>query len=527
MSEVGALQNLLRLARQGEVSRPLDAALRLVAGELPAGIRVGDRLPVSVVRSASVPALVKIQGAPLNVELAGWRPGATLTAVVTQLTPQPTFQLAAGPAFHFAAQSVPAGIRLGDATPLTIVQAADLSLVVNFQGKQLTVQMPALPPGTELNARWTQLTPRPVLEAALPVLNPATPLPRLRAGDIVAVQVLRELPGGTVQIALGGVPLEAEAPPGIAPGSQLNVQVASLQPQLVLHILDREALPESPLLPLLRNGVAGQADGARTYAELQALLDLRTPTDSTGEPAGAGLTRLRNQLAALLPERGPPPFEQIVRLVQDGGLHYEAKLARAALAGATDIFRQVAASDLKGLLLHALGSTQTAAPVTADPATQPLTGFLQQLEAQQALNLLAKARNLPYQLQLPIQTPQGLTTAALAIEADEGGNRQGGRQEAGYNLFFSLDLEGLGPTRIDAHLTKDTARVLFYLKPGEPLARLEADLPAFQQALRALGFAEVLTAARPLSELAPEQRTKLQALAAGLPAAMNLVDARG
>jgi hypothetical protein len=271
--------------------------------------------------------------------------------------------------------------------------------------------------------------------------------------------------------------------------------------------------------------LGGRAPVAESLTTLrQALADFTAPENV--EPPPASVARLQAALDRLMPEQAPPKAEEVAAFVRDGGLQFEAKLARAAQDGSPAAAR-VIERYVKGLTLKALGDLHAAgSSPRAEGLTAALVHHLGNVESQQALNLLARLHGEPLQLQIPFWAGQQLATAFLSVEPDDsaGGGQGGPRQ--GFNVLFFLDLDGLGRTRIDAHFGDQAARVVFFVEGDESLRRVRAELPAFGQNLRTMGFEDVLLGARPPGEMAPERRQKAEALALGVPAGVHLVDVR-
>src|SRR5262249_39631178 len=230
-------------------------------------------------------------------------------------------------------------------------------------------------------------------------------------------------------------------------------------------------------------------------------------------------------------------------------LHYEAKLAAAAEQG-SNALAAVVQRDLKGLLLQTLheldergasksdsgrpasvntayrGTEAVAARNPQPSLTAPLTQHLNNIEAQQAVNVLAQTRGEAFQLQVPFPTPQGMTTAYLAVERDGRGESEQPDQEANHNVLLMFDLDTLGPTRIDARLDATNLSAVFYVQRDDALTLLRAELPTFKDRLHALGYRQVLLDARPLHQLDPERRQKFDALSASVPANRSLIDVK-
>jgi hypothetical protein len=147
------------------------------------------------------------------------------------------------------------------------------------------------------------------------------------------------------------------------------------------------------------------------------------------------------------------------------------------------------------------------------------------------VNLLAQAHGTPYQLQLPLFTGQGWTTAFLSIQPEkwsegEAGNQDKGEAGKGYKILFLLDLEGLGQTKIDAHLAGKSLWVTFYVSQNDSVPLLQNELPGFRLALEAMGYDKVLLVAKPVKLLSPENEKRFAVLARGVPANVSLLDVK-
>jgi len=280
---------------------------------------------------------------------------------------------------------------------------------------------------------------------------------------------------------------------------------------------------ETQAAQIVRVNLAERAPVAESLVALrQAIAELVAPENVMPPPAS--IAKLQTTLDRLLPEQAPPSAAGLAAFVRDGGLLLEAKLARAAETGPAA--GRVIDGDVKGLVLQSLHDVQAGGAAQADGLVAALAQHLGGIETQQALNLLAHLHGEALQLQLPFYAGQDLTTAFLSVEPDgsPGGQKGGGR--SGYNVLFLLDLDRLGRTRIDAHFSGPSMRVVFYLEGEQSLQRVRSELPAFGQVLRGLGYEEVLLAARPAGEMPPERRQKVEAMALGVPAGVHLVDVR-
>lgn len=469
--------------------------------------------------------------------------------------------------------SNPANLQVGERINGSVVQTTAQGAVLNLKGNRILVD--GLPefvkPGSEIMVRVAGLFPEPVLEMETgnrpqtTMLTKGQPLlevpggpeaaraPLLELGQQVTAQVKEQLGGGRLLVEVNGNLLEAAVQGGIPealargdvrPGSSLQVRVEQVQPQVVLRILAQTPGVEGEAVEILRTNLAERVPVSQSLQALQlALNQLRAEGGLASLPPSAA--KLQALVQNIFAGETPPTAEQLKNFISNGGFQFEAKLMQLAdsSAGKAQLSEKLARlasenpqalarivdRDVKGSILQVLNDLKTA-PESAQSQTLsgPLVNHLNHIEVQQAINLLAQVHQEPYLLQFPYFNGQEFSTAFLSVEPDgQGdGNSGNGGKERGYNVLFQLDLERMGQTRIDTHLTSTTVRAIFYVEDNQALADLRAELPAFRQQLFAMGYQEVLLAANALGHLSPQKRQKFQALEAGIPKNVNLVDVR-
>jgi hypothetical protein len=434
----------------------------------------------------------------------------------------------------------------------TVVSLAGQNALIELNGTPVVfAALQELHVGAELFVKVAQVAPKLLLEIAPQPVKSSVRLPPLTVGQELEAKIVEELADGTVLVDIEGAFLEADAPENVPVGKAFAARVEQLRPQVVLQLLN-EALSDletsapselqTQVTRLLRENiphhtVTGESLDA-LMRELNALVD-----QSASVAIPASLLKLQAVIKKILPEQTALTAERLATFVRDSGLQYEAKLLRAAEQPPPDLpqaLPRLVEGDLKGLLLQVLKDLNAARPPEAESRrTQgemetktlaQLTNHLEHIESQQAVNVLAQAQGEPYQLQIPLFTSQGITTAFLSIEAERQGNKEGrGRNKEkgkGYNILFMLDLEGFGQTRIDAHIDEKSLWVAFYVDRDEALALLKKELGGFRETLQSLSYDEVLLVAKPLGQLAPEKRRKFDALTIGAPTSVHLLDVK-
>jgi hypothetical protein len=343
-------------------------------------------------------------------------------------------------------------------------------------------------------------------------------LPPLQLGQEIDAVVLQLLPGDRLLLELGGRQVEANSLSGLTAGQQLRLSVEQLQPQLLLHITEVVPTIEAEAAKLLRSHLPAHADAGELLEQLASLIDIK----SASPPIGTALIKLRQTIETLLSDGAPPSADSLKNLLQNGGIYYEAKLLHAVKED-PQRFREIADGDLKGLLLSAL--KEDGADFSSAAFRNAISAQLNNLETQQAVNLLAQLDGGTFQFQIPFFTGTGFSTAALSVESDgKGTANPQDKKSGGYNLLFLLDLENFGRTRIDAHVTEKGLRVIFYVDRESSIALLRQELPSFRETLWAMGYHEVLLAAKPLKDIPAEKRQKFDAIAVGAPTSIHLLD---
>ncbi len=271
-------------------------------------------------------------------------------------------------------------------------------------------------------------------------------LPALELGQELEGMVVEELGGGRLLLKVGATLIEAEGPGELGAGQHLRLRVEQLQPQVLLHVTEIEPTLDAEAARLLRAHLPAHADSAELLDSLQHKLAAVLDPLSAGGPTAEKLTRLRDSIDTLLVGNRPLTSEKLQSLARDGGLFYEAKLFSAA-ANEGEQLLKIGDVDLKGLLLSALEESKA----FSTGLRSAITAQLDNLETQQAVNLLAQLDGGVIQMQIPVFTGARFSTAALAVEADGDGESAPREGKSGYSLLVMLDLEEFGRTRIDAH----------------------------------------------------------------------------
>ncbi len=397
-----------------------------------------------------------------------------------------------------------------------------------------------LPPQPDLNKRdqvaLTVLTVRP--QITVRIAKAETTEARssqdvgLRDGQTTAARVLAQNSDGTVQIDLNGRIVTADAPADVEVGSLLPVKVRDVGGHLMLSILRGEKGIEALAQYFLKEQVRSRDSLGRVLGglldRLRALVELSDAAEAseqggTAKTPGNQAAQQQESLAGLkqllefFQLQEEPGQAAIERSVHDGGLFLEAKLADGAAGQMSDA--AALAGDLKAALLKAAD-----APPTPDAQFNALVqDATSELERMQLSNVLSQLNEGALLWQLP-GWPNS-SPISLRIERDD---ETVGSQDApdAWQFLVSVDLDRLGPVRVDSRLQGGTFRAIFYVD-AEHVAEFKAELSALQQELTGEEFSKVMLAVRDVDDLPNGLARKFQDVTEGASSSVNVVDVEG
>lgn len=500
-------------------------------------------------------AIVRITGGNLaNAPL-----GELLQATVTQASPREAVLTVNGQAITVrpGPTGFPAALQPGATLAVRVQGGAATALEVVGQLPTPTAPAGNTPALTNRTAVPTDAAPR---IATVPL---ATPNSQTTPARVALVDVLAVLPDGRVRVRVDGEETTATSAHTLAPGGRYVAQVERTPAGLALR-----PVPEGPnLLAVLAGAILRTARPPDLAATLKPLLtELTTlqttppPATATGTPTlptavRAAANTVSETIRAFLPaDPRPPNPEELRALVADGGLHFEAKLARlvpdegevspapspakepAAEKPGTPATPTTAAStpttrpandpvgpDLKGDLLRLLQSVQDLGAAAQLPAAR---ATLNGIEAQQATNALSQANGTPYFLQVPFPDGGVWRTMHLSLEPERNGNQTDEEKPESFRMLMHVPLTDLGETWIDAGVAGKRLRAVMYFDQPQVRDRVRSELPALKGELESDGFSEVLLDVRSASDLPTKHRRQVSAMHAGRPESLSLVDVR-
>ncbi len=505
--------NPLQLANA--MTTPQSAAVaqlyRLVAGDI-SQVPTGQTLPATVVKATAGETVLSLAGQQVTIK--GTVPANVGEVVNVRVQPgaKPTV-------------AVVGGVGTSPPVPLSQGRGGD-------QGAEI--------PDTSTDAPQASQVEHPLSsgKGGRGVRSEAMSAPPQRANvgigayrqppptEPTVVDVIAREPGGQFRVRIDGREATATSSQQLQPGGRYVVQIDRTPAGLVLR-----PLPDSPQLPARVATAILRTDKPPPLGETLPSL-VKELTQAAGESlpaprAGSTASNDTQKAAAVVKEVAvkllPSPDEaptahKIKQLVEDGGTHFEAKLARAADTSRPDRpALPTPNTDLKsGLLSLARTVTDLSAAFPAAAAT------LDGIERQQAVNVLAQQSGGMAVVQIPFPDGPHWRTLGLGIEPDHNSQPDSAGRPTAFRVMMHVPLTTLGETWIDASAEATRLRAVLYVSDAEARDRVRAELPELRSELQAGGFGEVLLDVRPAVDLTESQRRKANAIREGVPEGVGL-----
>lgn len=527
--------------------------LPILAGDLK-GLLPGELLSATVSSVGSGEAVLSLKGQTVTVRTAsGLEPGATFLVRLTGGVTTPTLELVSRAPNASPESSARVGTNPGvnpdplnparaPSAPPAATNARSLP-TTNAPGGTTTgsVGLSRITTGTPDTIRQGSVPSDPTPSAGSASQHAATTAASPTRASVALVDVLSAGQDGRVQVRIDGQTTVATTTEPLTPGSRYVLQVEQTPAGLTLSPpADTPNIPEITAAAILRGSPPPDL-GAAVAPLLAELATIRASSTNSGDettPLQAAADTVHQALQAILPSDGTPPTTAGLRsLVEDGGLQYEAKLARSAAETTTPPPAASSATqtdpstaprsaseavpDLKDGLLRLIQAARDLGQAVQLPvAKQTLNG----IEAQQAANMVAQTQGTPYVLQVPFPDGADWRTLHLAVDREPRNQSGDGGQDAGVRMLMHVPLSGLGETWIDAGVSGSRLRAVLYLESPTAQNQVRAELPGLESDLRASGFSEVLLDVRPADSLPLRQRQQAAAMQVGRSSGGSILD---
>jgi len=337
------------------------------------------------------------------------------------------------------------------------------------------------------------------INSILEVSRAHLPLSNLVPGETLTVSVMEKFSTNQYLLSLKDASITARSDIPLNPGEKLQVKVQSVQPQIILAVVDtqkqstdakvNERLLQWRVNPDSLTQLLGKV------AEFSAHLKSGDLPLVMSQRNIDGLIKLFNNIVFSAQTKTNPLF--VKDFVTQIGLLLESDLGKIATHSAKDGRVPVPAENLKASLLILSAAITEAqkniakydAPVLAK--LMNLSSFtseaLKTIEARQAVNVVYQQNESGLYLQIPLMLGEALRQTDVFITPDDK-NAKGSKKFSSCNVVIFLDLDNLGEIYIDASVREGRIRCIIQCEREEVKLLVAAAAGQLKEALGGIGY---------------------------------------
>lgn len=340
---------------------------------------------------------------------------------------------------------------------------------------------------------------QPVTKNTLEILRTAASLAGISIGETLSATILEKLSANKYLLALKNLQIPATSAIPLSAGEKLIVKVSSLQPQIVLNIMDgkvqagdikvNEKLLQWRSNPESLLQVIGKV---AQFTELLRSVDMQQRI-SPGEIEK--LIKLFESIIFSSKTKNNPLF--LKDFVAKTGLLLESTLRQIVAEARKGFVDKPMEDNLKTLLLKLSSSIQEVLKDTSklDSSIMAklvnLASFsneaLQSIEAKQILNTVFQESDNGLVLQVPIALGDGFRLADIFIRPEDK-KREGKEKFSSCSVVVFLDMDFLGKLAINASIREGNFSCLIKCEEEEIKTLINNELDKLKSALCAIGY---------------------------------------
>ncbi|WP_177418834.1 flagellar hook-length control protein FliK [endosymbiont of Lamellibrachia barhami] len=336
------------------------------------------------------------------------------------------------------------------------------------------------------------------LPNALPQENP---IQNLKPGQILQATALSDTQNSQLKLQIGVTRLIAQTQVAIKSGQQLTLSVekGGKFPELrLLTTFSREQLQANALKMLLPR----QQPLAQLFDKIAAQL-----SNTSSNPAPGNVRQAIDGLVGRLLSIDQPQFQQQLRTaLQNSGLFTEAHLLQGSGNPADLKLNLLRLFELINTLLPGKGlnpqqsaaaliaSDSSGTPLPADSPLRFLLDLLKQLDGGLARIQSNQLASLPqedptrqtWQFELPVRHIEQLDVFRIRLQKEPG--KSGEKEDAVWSLTLRMNLEPLGPMRVQLRLQGEAISSVLWAEQAETTSLIKNNLEKLRSALEKAGL---------------------------------------
>ena len=325
------------------------------------------------------------------------------------------------------------------------------------------------------------------------------PLPNLVPGETLTVSVIEKQSSNQYLMAMKDASIMAKSDIPLNVGEKLQVKVQSVQPQIVLNVIDpqKQNMDAKVNEKLLQWRINPDALPQLLSKVDEFSINLKSVdwSQSMSQTKIDVLMKLINNITLSSQTRTNPLF--VKDFVSQIGLMLESDLGKMASLAAKGAPTAILAENLKTSLLKLSAAITDILkdPAKMDPQVASklmnLSSFtsdaLKALEARQAVNVIYQQNESGLYLQVPLALGGALRQADIFITPDDK-NAADAKKYSSCSVVIFLDLDYLGEIYIDASVREGRIRCLIKCESDEAKELLASSADQLKEALGSIGY---------------------------------------
>ncbi|HPX55137.1 MAG TPA: flagellar hook-length control protein FliK [Syntrophales bacterium] len=339
--------------------------------------------------------------------------------------------------------------------------------------------------------------------------------PDLHPGDRLDAQVTRKLGEGKILVLLKGTQVEADTKIPLQVGQKIQVQVESLEPQVLLRLVADDAAGErgkiTGYLKAFRSDPQAFADLFEAAADLFKPDHLKTLSNGLLRSQARSLGQMIRTLIFSSETLENPLF--IRDFVFRSGFLLERALDRHLKEGApAETKAQPGADNLKSALIRFGAEVRQWLGSRPDIPAEEFKTLIRlaeyadrsvhSLETQQILNVLSRDQENRFMVQIPFAFSQNLAMQDIFIEF--GGNpAEENEKGSPFRIVFFLNFDALGEMMIDVVIRDQELAADLSCQNVDVMTLVSSSLEKLKENLDSLGFRVVRMACDVRDDIGP------------------------
>lgn len=288
---------------------------------------------------------------------------------------------------------------------------------------------------------------------------------RFTRGEILRGRVIKSLGTDGALVRLRDINMRASSAKPLLAGESLLVKVEQIKPQFIVSILSNDTPLQEKTAELLRLYLPSGLTIGRLFGKLEELIASLPRAALKGSNLAEVMAELKKTIMRYSGKSG-----NILKLL---GLSHEAGLAGKS-----------SQKNLKRALLLVQKNLEIFLiknPSTYREAFKSITKMLQSIELQQLMNVDERRETKSFQL--PYWNGDGLATAHLYVQRDDGKKAKAEKHGETFRLTLTLEMSRLGPLRADVIAFEERFDGTIHLSTDSAVREVEKYLPELSAVL--------------------------------------------